>query len=585
MNPTENSKKLAETETHNTPTTKEKTTSKNPLYLNKPLVINPYKTKKIRKMKDHGRKHKTYVKVKFAKITTDSMAEQQEELSMCFNNIMNKVWNIDTSALILAWKDDMGTTKPLRQNSDFPKSKDQMLRYVDRLWIEKSKSAYARMIINHDLDPSKLFSDEALQLWLDDNDLSLQTERIQATKTACAGHLLRYHALACNMENLVDAIEQQALMKGINVEVRAEFIILGNPKNIKKKIKERTKIKILTLYVAWNRTADARHALVKIYSSKTNGSFPLGVRARFIPDTMDTRFVRTSAQVLAYKNSLRKHIKFMESSRIHPSYNIIELDHYLPKMRMTLRQAIMHIFSSSKPEWNLFLSVDTSFYGDCVIFSFRSELQEEAINMISALPLFLEASTGKQAVWNWFTRDARNEAALYTWDLTKGIIPNSELDCTDTQLENWEELDDIDDIEEPETAILQPFKLDLDSIGINTYGDAGTIVTDALIDRKSEEEDDQSADGMSVPPYAINVASKSKKPPATNDNSTVITEDTSTTPTVSILTPSTLTQTPEVLALMEALSKDPTMIEAFAAMMLKNNSNEGTSMNTGAGKK
>jgi hypothetical protein len=565
-----------------TNTSKKNLPSKNPLYLNKPLIVNPYKTKKVRKMKDHGRKHKTYIKVKMVKVTSDNQSEQQEEVSTCFNNIMVKLWNIDPTAILLSWKDDLSTIKPLKQSSDFPKSKEQMLKFVDRMWIEKSKPAYCRMIVNHDKDADSLFNDSQLQNWMEDNDLSLQIERIQSTKTACAGHLLGYQPFACNVDNLADSIEQNQLMKGIKVEVRQEFVVLADPKNKSAKNKERTKTKILKIYVPWNQTGEARKALVKIYSSKSNKSYPQGVMARFVPDITDTRFVRTSAQVLAYRNSLLKHIKFMNATMTHASYNIIELDHYLPKMRMTLRQAIMHIFSSSKPKWNLFLSVDTSYYGDSVNFSFRSELQEEAINMISALPLFLEAMTGKQAVWNWFTKDARAEAALYAWDKDKGIVPLSDLEDALVQLVDWEELDDVDDIEEQEEVILQPFRLDLDNLGTNTYGDAGTIVTEAIMDKTTEPDDEEDEvdedDDEGTPPSSITTHKKSnsKKKPNPNTEAS-ITNTSATAPTD--YTPSTLTQTPEVAAILEYLTTDPEMINKFAAMIMLNKSKEGPSTN------
>ena len=65
-----------------------------------------------------------------------------------------------------------------------------MTRYVDRMWIEKGKSAYSRLLITHDLDPHLLFEDQSLQLWLDDANLSLALECVQAMQTGCAGHLL-----------------------------------------------------------------------------------------------------------------------------------------------------------------------------------------------------------------------------------------------------------------------------------------------------------------------------------------------------------------------------------------------------------
>ena len=148
---------------------------------------------------------------------------------------------------------------------------------------------------------------------------------------------------------------------------------------------------------------------------------------------------------MAYTNSLKKHIEFMAHTATFSYENIIELDAVVERFGMSLRQAIMHIFSASRPNWNLFVAVDTSFYGNCVNFAFREELQEEAMNMISALPLFLEAHLGHSDVWKWFTRRARNEAVDYEWHLEKGLVPKYDAFMI-TQLEDWEQLDEIDDV-------------------------------------------------------------------------------------------------------------------------------------------
>jgi hypothetical protein len=87
-------------------------------------------------------------------------------------------------------------------------------------------------------------------------------------------------------------------------------------------------------------------------------------------------------------------------------HNIIQLDHFKRKIGMTLRQAIMHISSPTRETWNLFVALDTTFDGSEVSFAFWTELEWEAQNMISALPIFLEAITGKSAVRNWFTKEA-----------------------------------------------------------------------------------------------------------------------------------------------------------------------------------
>ena len=551
------------------------TKSKKPsMYLSKALDANPYRTAKLKRLKDVGRKFRTFVKIKFAKITAEKVEDQEQEVSSCFQSIMERIWTIDPQAMLLPWKEETRTVQPLKRNSEFPKTKDTLSNYLDRLWLSRFQNPYCRVYVTHDQVATFLFDDNELQQWLEDTQLSLDIERVQARRVCCAGHLLGYHTSVANSNNLADAIEMQPLMRDISVEIRAEYIKLDAKKGNKGKAsakpdkdgKERTNVKIVRIYVSYDKAARARRSLIEIYSSKANGLFPLGVMARFIPDTTDTRFIRTPSAVLAHRNSLLKHIKFMQSTKVASTQNIIELDHRNPRLRMTLRQAIMHIFSPTQRNSNLFVAVDLSYYGDSVLFAFRSELEEEAMNMISALPLFLEATTGHQAVWNWFTRDARLEASYYTWDMQRGVIPNAQMD-TDTQLENWEDLDDIDDegIDDSPT-IIQPFQLDLTKIGMNSYNDDGTLATAAYADVPMDLDTDDDDNSSS---------SSNKKPPSKATIPTMPDIVSIETTTTTSHTTSTLTRTPDRFAALAelandpAVTSDPAMAELFASLQLR----------------
>ena len=186
--------------------------------------------------------------------------------------------------------------------------------------------------------------------------------------------------------------------------------------------------------------------------------------------------MRTGQHSLAYHNSLKKHFAFMELCEVSRNQHIIELNHYIPSLDLTLHQAIMHIRSTTT-NWNLFVAVYTSWTGQFVDFAFRRELRKEALNMIAALPLFLEHTLSSSKVWKWFTRAARDEADNYKWDNELGVIPKTVTSGMNTQLVGWEDLDDGDE-EEHEfegTRLLHSFQLDLEKLGANTYGDDGSI--------------------------------------------------------------------------------------------------------------
>ena len=530
------------------------------MFLNKPLVMNPAKSQVLQKTKDFTRNYRTYAKIRLAQITSDSYAEQETEVAASLKLLLSHMWSIDGSMIILPWRREEAFP-PLRKGTDTLRSKADVDKYVDRCWMEKNKAPYCRILIAHNATRDKIFEDANLQNWLMTSQIILQVERIQAHSLSKAGHLLGYHATVCNCDNLADTLQQHPLLKGISIEARSEFITFkigrGPPKPA-----ERTKTKIIQLYVATDSAGTARRALTQIYSSQARGRYPLGVTARFIPNVNDLRFIRPPQVSMAYMNSLKKHIEFMAQTTTYSSENIIELDAVIDRFGMSLRQAIMHIFSASRSNWNLFVAVDTSFYGNCVNFAFREELQVEAMNMISALPLFLEAHFGHSDVWKWFTRRARDEAADYEWNLEKGLVPK--YDATmDTQLEDWEQLDEIDEIHTTNVEIaFQPFTLDLQAFGSNTYGDENTIQTSALLAAAQEDngtvrtpdpdEDEDDRSDIEV----LNLSGLT--------GSTVSTAFTTTSASTS-----TLTASPEQMLLAEFPQDDPDVVAFFEKLRLK----------------
>ena len=533
----------------------------NSMFLRKPLVSNPIKKQVLQKTKDYTRNYRTYVKIRLSQVTCESYSEQEMEISASFRQIMNHLWTIDNTVIVLPWKREEAFS-PVRKGNDFPRTKSDVEKYVDRLWMEKHKSAYCRLLLAHNKNRTNLFEDPQLQSWISSSQLMLQVERIQAHNLSKAGHLLGYHSTVCNCNNLADAIQQHPLMSGYSVEVRSEFITFNAARRPAKE-SERTKTKILQIYVASDSAGKARRALTKIFSSQSNGRYPLGVHARFIPNVNDLRFARPTSVSLAYTNSLKKHIEFMKHTMTFSTENIIELDAVIDRYGFSLREIIMHIFSGSRPTWNLFLAVDTSFYGDVVHFAFREELQEEAMNMISALPLFLEAYLGHSDVWKWFTKRARDEADDYEWSLEKGLVPKGEY-YMDTQLENWESLDEIDDVDcSANPTVLQPFTLDMQSFGVQNYTDDGTIQTRALLaaSEKSrtnteiviDDDDDTMSNG--TPSSAT-----SWRPHAINSVSTTATTTSQTT--------STLTATPSQIVFAE-FQDDPELQALIAKLQAK----------------
>ena len=100
-----------------------------------------------------------------------------------------------------------------------------------------------------------------------------------------------------------------------------------------------------------------------------------------------------------------KHENFIKKTSKAIGYTIIGLNYYIEDYQVTLRQAIMSIRSTIKPEYNLFTAVDDMTYSNKVVFAFRKTFEAEAAAAIPGLPLILQGYYGLK-VWTWFTEDA-----------------------------------------------------------------------------------------------------------------------------------------------------------------------------------
>ena len=108
-----------------------------------------------------------------------------------------------------------------------------------------------------------------------------------------------------------------------------------------------------------------------------------------------------------------------------------------------LRQAIMSIWSTTEPKYNLVTTVDDMSYSNKVVFAFCKSFEAEATAAIPELPLILQGYYCLK-VWTWFTKDAKAETEAYEWDPNQGLIKKQTrvaIDDDYINLEGWEDLD------------------------------------------------------------------------------------------------------------------------------------------------
>ena len=160
-----------------------------------------------------------------------------------------------------------------------------------------------------------------------------------------------YHPEALCPSNLKQALHQVPDLKNIEVEVRNKMVQVS-------KNRPSSKSHAPTIWCKWEDTGKCRTALAKIYSRNNNGAYPLATQARFIPNTVDSRFITSvSARAMAIK-AQDKHEAFLAKTATGIGHSIVGLDYFLDEYQVNLCKVIMSICSAKEPDSNLFVAVD-----------------------------------------------------------------------------------------------------------------------------------------------------------------------------------------------------------------------------------
>ena len=453
----------------------------NPIFISKPLR-NPYVESLTEAMKAK-KKFCTYIKIRLPKIQSGVPAEQESEATASFGNIFKKLFSVDPS-IELFTRNKSSRASAISRSNQLPKARDELEQFVDKLWLQKSKSPWTRLRIGHNKPIDDIISKDFV-IWSKREDYTISKEKIQAKSLSKVGFLMGYHPDALNPNNLESALKQFDLMKGLEIEIRNEMIQVS-------RTKPRSKARAPTIWTKWEDAGKCRVALAQIYSKNNKGAYPLATQARFIPNIIDSRFITSvPARTMAFK-AQDKHEAFLSRTSTAIGYTILGLDFYLEEYKVTLREAIMSIRSTKEPDYTLFTAVDDQQYSNKVVFAFRKTLEPEALAAIPGLPLILEGHYGPR-VWTWFADQAKAETAGYHWDPELGLVETQEvLDFTD--LDGWEDLDEVTTVEgDTQNQRVHGFEI-TSAPAKNQYNDNGSIKTRLLVNPSDPQDQDQDQD-------------------------------------------------------------------------------------------
>ena len=111
--------------------------------------------------------------------------------------------------------------------------------------------------------------------------------------------------------------------------------------------------------------------------------------------------------------------QFIEAHSTTVVHGVTDLDHDInfgsEVGSMTLRQVLLGMKTKQTSGWPLFVSVDFDSYRNEILAVIHNDTVSEASNVLSYLPVFLEAQFGAQ-IWQWFSTECRAEMSAYIWD-------------------------------------------------------------------------------------------------------------------------------------------------------------------------
>ena len=111
--------------------------------------------------------------------------------------------------------------------------------------------------------------------------------------------------------------------------------------------------------------------------------------------------------------------QFAEAHSTTVVHGVTDLDHDIDfgydVGSMTLRQILLGMKTKQDSSWPLFVSVNFDSYRNKIIAVIHNDTVSEASNVLSFLPVFLEAQFGAQ-IWQWFSTECRAEMSAYIWD-------------------------------------------------------------------------------------------------------------------------------------------------------------------------
>ena len=417
------------------------------------------------------RKHATFFTLVLPELASSNSGLAQEALAS-LHDALSIIWSTDPRLALYVFPTK--TTKsshskpivslPLLDDPSYNRS--AMEHYTPQLWLRKERRPYIRFFIGHEVLASTILSTATPKL--DSRDSMLKIDPIQAPSTTICGWLLGTHR-SFDLLHYSEILNSIPRFADHPVALSSRLLKVYSTEKIRK---GNEVYAVHLLCDATKRTST--NLLLKAQYNRLNprdlASLPDGKIFRYITykgnrdDLMPLPGSHNNLQLLRARQQ-----QFQEMHATAPIRGVIDLDLPLELGSdglLTLRQILLAARCQANLSHPLLLSVDFNPYRNEITALFHRGNEVEALRLLSALPVFLEAKYNTK-IWTWFTADLKIELSTTKWDPVNQCLEEAgddeeylmtSLYGTDT-LADWEEVDSLNVPAVPTESIMMDLSL------------------------------------------------------------------------------------------------------------------------------
>lgn len=326
-------------------------------------------------------------------------------------------------------------------------------RHTYQLFLRKGRRPYVRFFAGHTI-PSTAFATDSFLRKLDDRDIEFFFDPIQAPTTTICGWLLGTHR-SLNLKHYSTLMQANPKFN--------DFPVTLTNRPVKMFFEENTKGKeIRAAHVLCDEAK--RSATNKLLKAQYNrfraddiATLPDGKYLKYVTYYANKGDRRpTPTRYREIQMCRVKQAQFTEKHSTSKLLGILDLDLALRLNDalgyVSLRQVLLGIKTQSNWTWPLFVSVDFDDFRGEIVALFHIDNDSEAREVISFLPIFLEARYGAK-IWHWFSIETKatldgNFRLNQVTGKIEEINPDVDEYATNlfggADLADWEQVDDAD---------------------------------------------------------------------------------------------------------------------------------------------